>query len=280
MPPPSLPSLHPSLSYLQHHPILFFGFLYHTHVTSHGDAARGGRTEGPQFRNGGERRSAHGDPTGGGASRSPSRPPHPGIALGREVEVLSSACPHSPPWRHSGGFRPSRKWGRTAGDVSLPAPSAGGRRRIPRRRGGRLSLLRKNAPSSAVWSASLLRSVCQKEEGRGRSEVCVCGGGETTTDAAFINMDDFGEGLGARPLLARRACQVPPSVPPTNWPFRLLLLLTGARLGFPSVLCPSLAAYNGRLAISIRLVCSRLERPAAPVPSRLVPCPSNVGAAF
>lgn len=40
------------------------------------------------------------------------------------------------------------------------------------------------------------------------------GGGETTTDAAFINMDDFGEGLGARPLLTRRACQVPPSVPP------------------------------------------------------------------
>lgn len=166
-------------------------------------------------------------------------------------------APHSPPWRHSGGFRPSRKWGRTAGDVSLPAPSAGGRRRIPRRRGGRLSLLRKNAPSSAVWSASLLRSVCQKEEGRGRSEVCVWWWGGTTTDAAFINMDDFGEGLRARPLLARRACQVPPSVPPTNWPFRLLLSLTR---------CQS------RLSLRPLSVSGRVQRPDCNLyPSNLFP---------
>lgn len=135
----------------------------------------------------------------------------------------------------------------------------------------------KNAPASAVWSASLLRSVCQKEEeGRGRSE---WGGG--ATDAAFINMDDFGEGLGARPLLARRACDVPPSVPPR-------IGLSGCALGadalahrlahvlsFLSVLCPSLDDYNGRPANSIRLVCSRLAGSTRPVPG-----PAHVGAAF
>lgn len=168
-------------------------------------------------------------------------------------------APHSPPGRHSGGFRPSRKWGEDGRRCFTPRPLRGrSTQDPPEARGTPVAVAKKNAPASAVWSASLLRSVCQKEEeGRGRSE-----GG--ATDAAFINMDDFGEGLGARPLLARRACDVPPSVPPriglSGCALRAAALAHRLAhvLGFPSVLCPSLAVYNGRPANSIRLVCSRL----------------------
>lgn len=182
--------------------------------------------------------------------------------------------PIHPPGGIAAGLDRAENGGRTAGDVSLPAPSAGGRRRIPRRRGGRLSLWRKKMHPRPP--SGLPRSFAPFAKRRRRGEGGVKGGG--ATDAAFINMDDFGEGLGARPLLARRACDVPPSVPPriglSGCALRAAALAHRLAhvLGFPSVLCPSLAVYNGRPANSIRLVCSRLFWRGRQHPSRPWSC--------
>lgn len=178
-----------------------------------------------------------------------SRPPHPGIALGRE----DGAAPIQPP-----GSMAARRAGhaRFRGRGGGPCSSTQGCRRRRGRQGGRLSLLRRNAPSSsAVCSGSLPRSSCQRA-GRGAERR------GPRRRRRLINMDDS-EGWGEGAPSPSHGWRQDPTAVPSSRGSRLFL--RSAPPPPPSI--PALSSLPG----DPRRHHLDSHRPPSPPPSRRAP---------